>query len=76
LTIVKKLITLLGQIKLKKYYWQGSEFSFDLLFRVNENKQSIKESQIEYDFSLLENKKVLIVEDNKSPNDYQTHARE
>jgi hypothetical protein len=37
---------------------------------------SIKESQIEYDFSLLENKKVLIVEDNNQPNDYQTHARE
>jgi hypothetical protein len=46
------------------------------LFRVNENKQSIKESQIEYDFSLLENKKVLIVEDNKINQMIQTHARE
>lgn len=66
LTIVKKLITLLGsQIKLKSTIGKGSEFSFDLLFKVNENKRIIKESKIEYDFSLLENKKVLIVEDNK-----------
>ncbi|MFT5252019.1 MAG: signal transduction histidine kinase/CheY-like chemotaxis protein [Flavobacteriales bacterium] len=66
LTIVKKLTTLLGgQIKLKSILGKGSVFSFDLLFRVNENKQIIKESHIEYDFSLLLDKKVLIVEDNK-----------
>lgn len=66
LTIVKKLTTLLGgQIKLKSSLGKGSVFSFDLLFRVNESKQSKKENQTDYDFSLLSNKKVLIVEDNK-----------
>jgi hypothetical protein len=65
LTIVKKINYVAWSNKIKKVLLAGSEFSFDLLFRVNENKQSIKESQIEYDFSLLENKKVLIVEDNK-----------
>jgi hypothetical protein len=66
LTIVKKINYVAWRSNKIKVLLAGSEFSFDLLFRVNENKQSIKESQIEYDFSLLENKKVLIVEDNKS----------
>lgn len=66
LTIVKKLITLLGgQIKLKSTMGKGSVFSFNLLLKVDENKQTMKESKTEYDFKLLANKKVLIVEDNK-----------
>ncbi|MBX9887405.1 MAG: response regulator [Flavobacteriaceae bacterium] len=66
LTIVKKLTNLLGgRIKLKSTVGVGSLFSFNLLFKANDNKDIIKENKIAYDFSSLANKKVLIVEDNK-----------
>ena len=66
LTIVKKLVTLLGgNIKLKSTMGEGSIFYFDLLFKAAEKKQNHNETKIDYDFTLLANKNVLIVEDNK-----------
>tara|TARA_R110000868_G_scaffold118017_1_gene313179 strand:+ start:2195 stop:4360 length:2166 start_codon:yes stop_codon:yes gene_type:complete len=66
LTIVKKLTHLLGgRIKVKSTVGQGSVFSFNLLFKADDNNELKKESKRTYDFAPLKNKNVLIVEDNK-----------
>ena len=66
LTIVNKLVKLLGgQIKLESIEGKGSIFSFELAFKVNEHQLPIKKKPKIYDESIFENKKVLIVEDNK-----------
>jgi signal transduction histidine kinase len=67
LTIVKKLIDLLGgKIKLQSTVGIGSVFSFDLSFKVNQN-QLLEDQKTTnaFDESILKGKKILIVEDNK-----------
>ena len=66
LTIVKKLITLLGgQIKLASTLGKGSVFTLELPFEVDQNTEIKKDIKLSSDLTLLKNKKVLIVEDNK-----------
>jgi signal transduction histidine kinase/BarA-like signal transduction histidine kinase len=65
LTIVKKLIDILGgKIELESKVGKGSSFSFDLSFKIAEEK-SIQEKTIDFDESILNGKKVLLIEDNK-----------
>ena len=65
LTIVKKLIDLMGgKIKLESEEGKGSSFSFDLSFKIG-NPLTTLEKGIDYDDSILKNKKVLLIEDNK-----------
>ena len=66
LTIVKKLIKMLGgKIELKSIVGQGSTFSFKLAFKEGEIPVEIEKTQtIDYN-SILMNKKILVVEDNK-----------
>jgi signal transduction histidine kinase len=46
LTIVKKLIKILGgQISHKQSVGQGSKFSFELEFKVNENQATVEKKQ-------------------------------
>lgn len=66
LTIVKKLTTLLGgQIKLTSTLGKGSVFTLELPFEVDQNTEIKKDIKLSSDLTLLKNKKVLIVEDNK-----------
>lgn len=66
LTIVKKLIELLGgKIKLESIVDKGSKFSFDLKFEVDELHLVTKEKTKPYDEAILIDKKILVVEDNK-----------
>lgn len=66
LTIVKKLIKILGgEIKLKSVIGKGSSFSFELQFKVGTQSVSVEEKPKTYDESILKNKKILLVEDNK-----------
>ncbi|NDP28347.1 MAG: response regulator [Flavobacterium sp.] len=66
LTIVKKLVEILGgQIKLISAIGKGSSFSFELQFKEGEKQLKIKEKPKTYDDSVLKNKKILVVEDNK-----------
>lgn len=64
LNIVKKLINILGgKIKLQSKVDCGSTFSFDLNFKLGTEMAVAVTKQ--YDESLLANKKILLVEDNK-----------
>ncbi|MFE3870942.1 ATP-binding protein [Flavobacterium sp. ZS1P70] len=66
LTIVKKIIkTLGGHITLKSIVGKGSAFSFELKFKVGSELLKVEQKQKSYDDSVLMNKKVLLVEDNK-----------
>ncbi|RUT70305.1 response regulator [Flavobacterium cupreum] len=66
LTIVKKLIELLGgEIKLKSEVDKGSTFTFRLDFRINKEPLEIKEETKSYDDKQLKNKSILLIEDNK-----------
>jgi signal transduction histidine kinase len=65
LTIVKKLVELLGgEIKLYSKVGFGSTFMFDLKLPISKNKLQIEKSK-SYDDSVLVNKNILVVEDNK-----------
>lgn len=66
LTIVKKLIKILGgRINLKSIVGKGSTFSFTLQFEKGTEAIKKQEKIKTYDDSLLKNKKILLVEDNK-----------
>jgi signal transduction histidine kinase len=57
LTIVKKLIKILGgQITLTSTVGQGS-FSFELEFKVNENQATVEKKTEIYDKSILKDKR-------------------
>jgi len=65
LTIVKKLVDILGgKIKLESEVGKGSSFSFDLSFKIGDH-QTIAENKMDHDESILKDKKVLLIEDNK-----------
>jgi len=65
LAIVKKLIQILGgTIKLESKLGQGSSFTFDLDFE-NGTADLPLEIISNYDESVLKNKKILLIEDNK-----------
>ena len=65
LSIVKKLIDILGgKIKLESKVGKGSSFSFDLSFKIGAEQISI-EKPADFDESILQDKKVLLIEDNK-----------
>jgi signal transduction histidine kinase/CheY-like chemotaxis protein len=65
LTIVKKLIDILGgKIEVQSQVGKGSEFSFDLSFKIAEEKIA-HEKTVDFDESILQDKKVLLIEDNK-----------
>ncbi|CAM3058555.1 tetratricopeptide repeat-containing hybrid sensor histidine kinase/response regulator [Flavobacterium frigoris] len=66
LTIVKKLINILGgQIKLESTIGKGSKFSFELQFKVNDHHLAIEEKIHIFNESILKDKRILVVEDNK-----------
>jgi signal transduction histidine kinase/CheY-like chemotaxis protein len=66
LTIVKKIIkTLGGHIVLKSVVGKGSSFSFELQFKIGSELLKVEEKPKTYDDSILMNKKILLVEDNK-----------
>ncbi|MGO4822471.1 MULTISPECIES: ATP-binding protein [unclassified Flavobacterium] len=66
LTIVKKLIEILGgEIKLQSILGEGSTFTFNLNFKVDENQLPKEAKPKTYDDADLKGKKILIVEDNK-----------
>lgn len=65
LSIVKRLIELLGGvIELNSKVGLGTTFSFTLPFEVGENSALFKPEKI-FDKTLVVNKKILLVEDNK-----------
>ena len=66
LTIVKKLIKLLGgDIKLESTVGKGSKFSFDLQLKKSHQELPAEKSTQIIDNAVLKDKKVLLVEDNK-----------
>lgn len=66
LTIVKKLIELLGgEIKLKSEVGKGSTFTFKLNFRISTEPLEIKEETKPYNDRQLKHKSILLIEDNK-----------
>lgn len=66
LTIVKKLLNLSGsEITCISELDKGTEFLFDLEFSIDKNKVTLSEEKQILDESVLKNKKILIVEDNR-----------
>lgn len=66
LTIVKKLIELLGgEIKLKSEVGKGSTFTFKLNFNINYEPLEIAEESKPYNDKQLKHKSILLIEDNK-----------
>jgi len=66
LTIVKKLIELLGgEIKLKSEVGKGSTFTFKLNFKINNEPLEIVEEVKPYNDKQLKHKSILLIEDNK-----------
>jgi signal transduction histidine kinase/CheY-like chemotaxis protein len=66
LTIVKKLIELLGgEIKLKSEVGKGSTFTFKLDFSINNEPMEKVEEVKPYNDKQLKNKSILLIEDNK-----------
>ncbi|MDQ6472166.1 ATP-binding protein [Flavobacterium sp. LHD-80] len=67
LTIVKKLIELLGgEIKLKSEVGKGSTFTFKLNFNINKEPLEVTEEITKlYNDKQLEHKSILLIEDNK-----------
>ncbi|WP_281231973.1 tetratricopeptide repeat-containing hybrid sensor histidine kinase/response regulator [Flavobacterium gelatinilyticum] len=66
LTIVKKLIELLGgEIKLKSEVGKGSTFTFKLNFKINNEPLEAAPEEKPYNDKQLENKSILLIEDNK-----------
>jgi CheY-like chemotaxis protein len=64
LSIVKKILEILGStIQLKSEAGKGSTFTFDLQFEKSDTKEAVIELKPTIEF--LENKKILLVEDNK-----------
>ncbi|MFT3795541.1 ATP-binding protein [Flavobacterium sp.] len=68
LTIVKKLIEIMGgKIKLESKVGKGSSFTFDLSFKIGIDAEAAaqQEKMTDFDDSILDGKKVLLIEDNK-----------
>ncbi|MBS1534364.1 MAG: response regulator [Bacteroidetes bacterium] len=66
LTIVKKLIEIMGgKIHLESEVGKGSTFYFDLSFKIGLDQSHIEAQSLDYDDSVLDGKKVLLIEDNK-----------
>ncbi|QBN18096.1 tetratricopeptide repeat-containing hybrid sensor histidine kinase/response regulator [Flavobacterium nackdongense] len=66
LTIVKKLVTLLGgEISLKSQVKEGSTFSFEIPFKIGKKPKENSSKTSEIDTNTFINKKILVVEDNK-----------
>ena len=69
LSIVKNLLELMGsRIHLESQLGKGSKFWFDIRFDIAEELREDKNPQIpvvKVDYSVLENRNVLVVEDNK-----------
>lgn len=66
LTIVKKLIELLGgEIKLKSEVGKGSTFTFKLDFSINHEPMEKAEEVKSYNDTQLKHKSILLIEDNK-----------
>lgn len=66
LTIVKKLIELLGgEIKLKSEVGKGSTFTFKLNFKINNEPLEAVTEEKPYNDKQLQHKSILLIEDNK-----------
>lgn len=66
LTIVKKLVHILGgQIRLKSIVGEGSSFSFELHFKLDEKPLAKVQLSKDYDPQIFKGKNLLVVDDNK-----------
>ncbi|TRX39200.1 tetratricopeptide repeat-containing hybrid sensor histidine kinase/response regulator [Flavobacterium restrictum] len=66
LTIVKNLVKILGgKINLNSEINKGSTFSFELPFSIPTKLEAVEKKTAVYDANVLENKKILLVEDNR-----------